>query len=188
MGRLSFHSGLAGICAIVFFLFLLHRVEWVRPIKPKAGYATIPKRLEPDEVESAMKRLMSRHRSALRSQEHNDFFYPGLGRGLGCGLQSGIVQARILALCYPQKTESFALRTLENPETAKADVQFATKVLGILASEGMKSAQAVLLGLAKGDDRALTEIALESVSRMDRNGEFRTLYVTACKNGILEVY
>jgi hypothetical protein len=124
----------------------------------------------------------------LERLEHNDFFYPGLGLGLSYGLQFGIVQARILAIRYPGETEAFALRIASDPKSTDSDLQFAAKVLGILASRNSSAALEALLKLAQGEKVAVVSVALEAIFSLDREGQYRALYPAACKRDILEVF
>lgn len=195
MARNKPDLSLAATCALTLLLFMAIRIDWARRPSPvsaaletEAVSEVTRTPLSVEEVEPTLKSLLEHHRAALKRLEHNDFFYPGLCLGLGWGLESGTVQARLLAIRYPRETEAFAFRIVGDAGAGDSDHRFAAKVLGILASRGSQASFAALVKLAQDGSPPLVPIALRGLAACDRDGRYRELYPNACKRDIREAF
>src|SRR5579885_1172583 len=179
MVRIAFPYWLSTLCILTLLLFMGIRIDWVRSGSSSSLRHSIESQpkgarfgLLSEEIEPALKSLLARHRAAIERLRNNDFFYAGLGKGFGWGLQFGTLQARILGVCHPRETLAFVLRIVEDPKADESDYQFAVKVLGILASQGSQESLDALLRLAQSDDRRAFLIALQGVLDCDKDGRY----------------
>jgi hypothetical protein len=129
---------------------------------------------------------MERHKSVRRNQ-------PNLAWSNKCGFEwdlgQGYLQARLLAFCSPQEVEEAAISTLENPQSALDDIIFATRVLGVLGSQGRLSAEAALLKLVNSKkDESLIATTLDCLMSYDKEGRNRAIYWTKCEEGVLRAF
>lgn len=181
----------AGAVALVLSVcFWLIGIKAVPPVSKTLRVEPVPEpplvRLCSDEVEQVLKSLLVRHKTAGERMRSSCTFERGLG--LGWGMQFGTVHARILAVHYPEETETFALKIADDPGAEDTDLQFAAKVLGMLATRGSRDSLAVLVRLAQGSNANVLPIALECVLSCDPEGTYQALYVGACRRRILEAF
>ncbi len=92
-----------------------------------------------------------------------------------------IREARLLALACPDLAEKHATALALDTTADNEHRRYATFVLGALAKNGDKSAEATLYQVSCGKDDPIIEEALRMLSEADGQGEYRTLYWTKCR-------
>src|SRR6185295_2025874 len=134
--------------------------------------------------------LVDRHRSArIRLQEaalHSA--WSGSHRSFGWEKAYGHVQARLLALCYPNEVESMTLKIIEDPQSSSDDLIFASRVLGVLASKGSSLAETSLMKLIQGTNPEVVADALDELHSCDKDGKHRALYRVKCSEGMSQAF
>jgi hypothetical protein len=129
---------------------------------------------------------MDRHKAVLRNQPHSAWSKKS---GFEWDLAHGYLQARLLALCYPQEVEEAVLATLGNSQSTTEDVIFCTKVLGVLASQARPSSEAALLRVIESTkDETVIATALDCLMSHDRQGRYRAIYWSKCAEGVLRAF
>ncbi len=92
-----------------------------------------------------------------------------------------IREARLLALACPDLAEQYATALVLDTTADNEHRRYAAFVLGALAKNGDKSAEATLYQVSCGKDDPIIEESLRMLSEADGQGEYRTLYWTKCR-------
>ncbi len=99
----------------------------------------------------------------------------------------GYIQGRLLAICYPDECEKLMasmLATGASPE----DMLLATRMLGVLASRGSRSAESALLTVAQSTNPRVACRAMEELFASDKEGRHRALYWTKCLEYVRDAF
>lgn len=99
-----------------------------------------------------------------------------------------LLEARLLAMAYPDLMESACITLLSDPSTDSADVEFAFWALSTLASQGRSQTDAFLHRLAVGNNSERAGVAIDLLSWNDVRGTCRSLYTQGCRAGIEEAF
>jgi hypothetical protein len=103
-------------------------------------------------------------------------------------LADGFLQARLLALCYPEDVETFILTVLGNPQSEPREILFCAKLLGVLAGKGKSSSEMSLVKILETTEPNIVAAALDALLSQDREGRHRGLYWKKCSEGVLEAF
>lgn len=129
--------------------------------------------------------LINRHREARKRLKADT---TDKSDNLALAQALGYVQARLLAISYPEETEKIVTRLLDDGKCDLEDIVFATKVLGLLAAQGKTSVEARLLQFAENADPRIATTAVDGLLAHDKQGRYRAVYWKKCSEGLLEVY
>jgi hypothetical protein len=92
-----------------------------------------------------------------------------------------LTEVRLLAAAYPAESERMASAVALDPARSAADRKYAIALLGYLAADGRRSADAVLLSLARDQDELIRELSVYRLFPADPQGAYRSAYTDQCR-------
>jgi hypothetical protein len=95
----------------------------------------------------------------------------------------GLREARLFGLTDPEGCERFALELTASAAKDPEAAAFGVEILGILTSQGRKSAEAALMAIATSPDHPSGAAAVQSLYEIDRRGDYQPVYLKRAAAG-----